>query len=73
MDKRKRITRIIILEATGTIDQCADMLTKVLHAPQLTKLRSKVMVEEILEEVTSVTVGGSIKHSTLTKEQQPHK
>ena len=47
----------IILEATYTEDQCADMLTKA----------------SILEEVTNVTVGGSIKHSTLTKEQQPHK
>ena len=63
----------IILEATDTEDQCADMLTKALHAPQLIKLRSKIMVEEILEEVTNVTVGGSIKHSALTKEQQPHK
>ena len=50
------------------------MLTRALHALQLTNLRSKVMVEKILlEEVTNVTVGGSIKHSTLTKEQQPHK
>ena len=63
----------IILEATDTEDQCADMLTKALHAPQLIKLRGKVMVEEILEEVTNVTVGGSINHSALTKEQQPHK
>ena len=63
----------IILEATDTEDQCADMLTKALQAPQLIKLRSKIMVEEILEEVTNVTVGGSINHSTFTKEQQPHK
>jgi len=35
------------------------MLTKALHATQLIKRRkSKIMVEEILEEVTNVTVGG---------------
>ncbi len=34
----------IILEATDTEDQCADMLTKALQAPQLIKLRSKIMV-----------------------------
>ncbi len=45
-------------------DQCADMLTKA---------RSKIIVEEILEEVTNITVKGSIKHSILNKEKQPHK
>ena len=35
----------IILEATDTEDQSADMLTKAVHAPQLIKLRSKIMVE----------------------------
>ena len=61
----------IILEATATEDQCADMLTKALHTPQLTKLRGKIMVEDIIAEViTNVTVGGSIKH---IKEQKSSK
>ena len=63
----------IILKTTDTEDQCAVMLTKALHAPQLIKLRSKFMVEEISKEVTNVTVGGNIKHNALLKEQQPHK
>ena len=43
-----------------TEDQCADMLTKALNNPQLSVLRSKVMVEDVSEINTNETVGGSI-------------
>ena len=57
---RENVQRgIIVLEATDTEDQCADMLTKALHAPQLAKLRNKIMVEDITED-TNMSVGGSI-------------
>jgi hypothetical protein len=51
----------IVLVATDTEDQCADMLTKALHAPQLCILRSKIMVEAV-DDISEISVGGSINN-----------
>ena len=61
MDKRTCATRNYNTEPTKTEDQCADMLTKALHAPQLCILRSKIMVETI-DEASEMSVGGSINN-----------
>ena len=49
-----------------TEDQCADMLTKTLNNPQLSILRSKVMVEDVSVINTNETFGGSINPEQIT-------